>query len=352
MNRLVVRAPNHLGELILSVPALQRAATDEAAAGRSPPIVQIVSWLAPLLRWAVTGAEVLPLDNRRACRRAARAIRIAADGFSIRGVTLTPSFSSAFILRLAGVTSLRGTAGDFRTWLLTDAVDRAPLLAGHRVDEYLSLLGYDRAAEPARPALGDTAVARTAWDSAERRLGISGAMRGQRVVGLFPGANGHARRWPATRFEDLADRLSAVAGRTLVFGGTSDRPLTERVAARAGKGGIDLGGRTSLMELAGGLLSCDLLITNDTGPMHLAAALGVPVLALEGPADIRQTRPLGARVRLLGRFDLPCVPCVRNECPRTGVGYELAEARGECLRLIEVREVEAAALAMLNEESA
>ena len=129
-------------------------------------------------------------------------------------------------------------------------------------------------------------------------------------------------------------------------------PLTAQVAERAGERGIDLGGRTSLLELAGALLSCDLLVTNDTGPMHLAAALGVPILALEGPADVRQTRPLGSRVRLVGRFDLPCVPCVKNECPRSGSGYELADANRECMRLIGVDEVEAAARSMMNEEPA
>ena len=345
-----MRAPNHLGELVLSLPALQRIAAQETAAGCAPPLVQIVTWLAPLLRWTVPGVAVLPLDNRHAFRRAGRAIRQAADGYSIRGITLTPSFSSALILRLAGVTSLRGTAGDFRTWLLTDAVDRAPLLAGHRVDEYLSLLGYDAAPEPEPPSIQDTAMARAAWESGARRLGIAPVPDGDPVLGLCPGANGHARRWPITRFEDLAHRLTTATRRTLVFGGADDVELTGRVAGKGGRKAVDLGGRTSLLELAGALLSCDLLVTNDTGPMHLAAALGVPVLALEGPADVGQTRPLGPTVRLVGRFDLPCVPCVRNECPRRGTGYELAEAARECMRLIGVDEVEEAARQILNEE--
>lgn len=350
MERLVVRAPNHLGELILSLPALQRIAAQEAASGCPPPLVQIATWLAPLLRWAVPEVAVLPLDDRHAFRRAGRAIRQATEGFSIRAVTLTPSFSSALILRLAGVTSLRGTAGDFRTWLLTDAVDRSPLLAGHRVDEYLSLLGFEAAREPEPPAIQDTRMARAAWKAAERRLGIAPMADGAAVLGLCPGANGHARRWPITRFEDLARRLMTATQRTLVFGGVDDVELTGRVAGKAGSNGFDLGGRTSLLELAGALLSCDLLVTNDTGPMHLAAALGVPVLALEGPADVKQTRPLGSSVRLVGRFDLPCVPCVRNECPRRGAGYELAEATRECMQLIGIAEVETAARQMLNEE--
>jgi heptosyltransferase-2 len=113
-----------------------------------------------------------------------------------------------------------------------------------------------------------------------------------------------------------------------------------------------MGGRTSLVELAGALDACHLLVTNDTGPMHLAAALDRPIVAIEGPADIRQTRPLANRTRLVGRFDLSCVPCVKNECPRRGRGTILESAERECLRLITVDEVLEASLAILEEASA
>ncbi len=350
-SRLVVRAPNHLGELILCLPALQASFKNERSAGRATPLVHVVSWLVPILRLACPELDILPLENRRSIRRAARELRLAADGYSLRGVTLTPSFGSALILRLAGVTGLRGTAGNFRSWLLTDALDHGPLLAGHRVDEFLTILGFSPGNEPVRPEICDHERARTAWNEATRRLAINvdGRVNGP-TIGICPAANGPSRRWPADRFGELADRLTGVSGNIFVFGGQADAELTGQVTKQAGGHGIDLGGRTSLLELAGALLSCDLLVTNDTGPMHLAAALGVPILALEGPADIRQTRPLGTRVRLVGRFDLPCVPCVKNECPRNGAGFELAEANRECLRLIGVDEVEAEALSMLNEE--
>jgi ADP-heptose:LPS heptosyltransferase len=85
--------------------------------------------------------------------------------------------------------------------------------------------------------------------------------------------------------------------------------------------------------------------------MHLAAALDRPIVALEGPADVRQTRPLASRVRLIGRFDLPCVPCVKNECPRKGRGTFLESADRECLRLITVDEVLEASIDLLEEAS-
>lgn len=354
--RLVVRTPNHLGELVLALPALGRTAWRETGAGREVPLVQVPAWLVPVLGLADLPIEPVRLAGRRAVVRGARELRRTAAGVALRAVTLTPSFSSALTLRLAGVRELRGTKGGGRTPLLTDGVDREPLLAGHRVNEFLRLCGFPAGDPPEPPSFAAAGVARaeSAWREADAATAARGAaeLADGPVVGLFPGANGTSRRWPVERFGELAARLGLAGAVVLVFGGPGDEAVTAVVAGRGGDRALDLGGRTSLEELAGGLRSCDLLVTNDTGPMHLAAALGTPVLALEGPADLRQTRPLGRRVRLLGRFDLPCVPCVKNECPRRGAGYVLPRAHRECLYLVEVDEVETAVNEMLSEESA
>ena len=196
--------------------------------------------------------------------------------------------------------------------------------------EFLALVGAATEGEPPAPVL------RPPGGRDRDRAGA------ELVVALFPGANGESRRWPAGRFSALAGRLAEAGIRVRVLGGPGEERLTE-IVTRAGRAYgecEDLGGRTDLAGLADVLAGCDALVTNDTGPMHLAAALGTPVVALEGPADMRQTRPLGARVRLIGRFDLPCVPCVRNRCPRSGPGTELTEAAKECMWLISVDEVE------------
>lgn len=357
--RLVLRAPNHLGELVLALPALRRVVAREAEAERPEPLLQVVAWLVPVVEMAELAVETVALRNRRAVWREARRLRAAA-GVPLRAITLTPSFSSALILRLAGVRSLRGTAGGGRTLLLTDRLDREPLLEGHRVNEYLAICGLEGSDPPEAPRIDGSGLERAdaAWRAAPAGAAARSAAErsnGERpagaVVGLFPGANGPSRRWPADRFGRLAARLGRSGAAVLVFGGPGDEGTTAVVAGAAGDRAFDLGGRTSLPELAGALRSCDLLVTNDTGPMHLAAALDRPVVALEGPADLRQTRPLGSRIRIVGRLDLPCVPCVKNACPRRGAGYVLPDARRECMRLIEVDEVEMAVHEMLNEES-
>ena len=344
---LVVRAPNHLGELVLALPALAHAAAREREAGRRLR-VQVVAGLEPVLDMAGLDLEVLALADRRDVWEGGRQIR--ATG-ATRGVLLTPSASSALMFRLGGLRSRRGTAGGWRRWLLTDPVPRGPLLDGHRVNEFLALVGAEPSAEPPAPRLGPPAIG--GGEPGGPDAGVTEAVAPERgTVALFPGANAESRRWPAGRFSALAGRLAGRGWRVLVLGGPGEEGLTEAVAiAGAAKGEcVDLGGRTDLTGLARLLAACDALVTNDTGPMHLAAALGTPVVALEGPADVRQTRPLGARVRLVGRFDLPCVPCVKNRCPRTGPGTELPEARKECMWLITVDEVERTVLELLEED--
>jgi heptosyltransferase-2 len=333
--RLVVRAPNHLGELILALPAIGHAAAVEREAGRRLA-VQLLAGLQPILDMAELDVDRLPVRDRRDVWAGGRQIRVSG---ARRGVLLTPSASSALMFRLGGLRTRRGTAGGWRTWLLTDAVERGPLLVGHRVDEFLVLVGARPGGEPPAPVLRAPGVGR-------------GRGPGHRTVALFPGANAESRRWPAGRFSALAQRLSSEGHRVLVLGGPGEEGLTEAVATAGAACGQceDLGGRTDLAGLANVLAGCDAVVTNDTGPMHLAAALGTPVVALEGPADVRQTRPLGPRVRLVGRFDLPCVPCVRNRCPRSGSGTVLAEAEKECMWLISVDEVEQAVRELLEED--
>ena len=308
----VVRAPNHLGDLVLALPALAalQGATIVVAAG-----------LAPLI--ADTFDDILPFTRGRAGFLAtARALR--SRGVR-RGILLPPSFSSALLFRAGGVGHLRGLDTDARRLLLADPVARADFDALHRAAGYLLLATGSAPAEPPRPRL---AVSGDGIATARTLIGAAG----RRVVGVFPGSNASSRRWDAERFREVARQCAAGGDRVVVFGGPDERSLTAFVA---GADALDLGGRTDLPLLAAGLASCDILVTNDSGPMHLAGAVGTPVVAMMGAGDPAATGPLGP-VRALLVADLPCVPCVKNVCPRSGTGFLLPEAERECLRLIEV----------------
>jgi heptosyltransferase II len=320
----IVRAPNHLGDVVMALPALA------AVPGAD---VMVVRWLVPILELALGGQggrRVFPLDRgRRGWAEAVRTLRRRRYG---RGLLLSPSFSAALVFAAGGVRERRGTLTDGRRLLLADPVPVQRIRGLHRSAAYYLLVADEAPEPPPAPRLPVPAPVR------ERGRELLPAGPGP-LVGLFPGSNATSRRWDADRYAALAVRLVTLGFRVAVFGARSEMPLTARVAGSVAR---DLGGRTDLPLLAATLAECDLLVTNDSGPMHLAAAVGTRTLSLQGPADPKETRPLGHGHRMLRHPELPCVPCVRNECPRTGAGFRLRTAERECLRLIEVAAVEAA----------
>lgn len=294
--RLIVRAPNHLGDVVMALPALRAAGGD----------VLIREGLAPLLQLARLPGRIIPFADTLAAAWAMR------RGHYERGVLLPPSFSSALIFALGGVDHRRGTGTDGRRMLLTDPVSVGSLKGLHRSVQYMVLVGAGR--DPVVPRLD---VARKSHEGT--------------VIGVFPGGNAPSRRWEPDRFAELVRRLTKRGRQVVVFGGPTERELTARVAGGAA---VNLGGQTDLAQLASGIASCDLLVTNDTGPLHLAAAVGTPTVSLWGAGDPAVTGPLGAGHRMLRHPELDCVPCTKNDCP-------LAVDRYRCLTLITVDDVEA-----------
>ncbi len=323
-SRRVLRAPNHLGDLVMSLPALAAAPGD----------LVVARWLAPLLEMARASGEadwlgrVIPLDRGNAgFLRAAAEVR---RGRYEEGIILPPSFSSALLFALGGVRRRRGTPTDARGPLLTERVLWKEDGPAHRAARYLELVTGTPPPAPPVPRLPVPESERARWEA------LVGRGRGE-LVGIFPGSNASSRRWDADRFTELAARLAGRGARVIVFGSAGERALTAEVA---GSAALDLGGRTDLPLLAAGLGTCEVLITNDSGPMHLAAAVGTPTVSVQGPADPRVTRPLGEGHELVWGAPIRCVPCVKNECPRSGAGFLLPEAERECLRLIGVDLVE------------
>lgn len=317
--RVIVRAPNHLGDLVMALPAL------EAAHGAD---VLVVRWLAPLVEMAREGGaqvgEALPCERGRG--GLLPAVRTVRAGRYHRGVLLAPSLSSALIFAMGGVRRRRGTPTDGRGLLLTEPVSLRAAAPLHRTAEYLLLVAGRLPESVPAPRLAVPERERARW----RRL--VGEVDGP-LVGIFPGSNADSRRWDADRFAALAAWLADEGLRVVVFGAAHERGLTALVA---GGRALDLGGRTDLPLLAAGLSACALLVSNDSGPLHLGAAVGTPTVAFLGAGDPASTGLVGGQHVSLRRPELPCVPCVKNVCPRTGVGYQLPVAERECLRLIGV----------------
>jgi lipopolysaccharide heptosyltransferase II len=319
---LVVRAPNHLGDLVMALPALEAA---------GPVDVLVAAPIAPLLAMSRMVGTILPLARGTAAF--ASTVRQLRRARYARAVLLTPSFSSAFLFAASGIPRRRGTDTDARRLLLTDPVPFYPFTKLHRAASYWTLLSNDTMPDPLRPRLTVPDEARERWLAQP----LGGQSDGP-LIGLFPGGNAPSRRWSPESFATLARRLVARGARVVVFGGPAERALTAQVASTHA---IDLGGQTDLPLLAAGLAACDLVVSNDSGPLHMAAAVGTPTISCWGAGDPRITGPLGPHQRVVRHAELPCVPCARNVCPRSGRGTQLPDAHNECLALITVDEIDA-----------
>jgi lipopolysaccharide heptosyltransferase II len=328
----LVVAPSWVGDAVMAAPVLAAL----AASGRRPVVLARRALLPLVELFPGVGATV-----ERATSDAETASRLARGGFA-EAVVLPNSFRSARLTRAAGIPVRWGYRGDFRAPLLAPAV-RRPRGRRPQIEDYRELLEAMGVAPP------DTWVPRLELPAAllgrgrerlERaRLPVADAGSAP-IVGLFPGAEwGASKRWPWRRFADLATELRRrhPGLRPLIVAGPAEVWLAVRVHEESGHLHPVVGPDLDLAMLAAVLAHLDLLVTNDSGPMHLAAALGVPTVALFGPTDPRRTAPAGAGHRVLYR-DLWCSPCFRRRCPLlhhgclAGIGVaEVAEAVGEAL---------------------
>jgi heptosyltransferase-2 len=254
-------------------------------------------------------------------------------------LALPNSMESALGLWLVGVPSRVGYDTDARALFLKEAVSGHQHLAGlHTVFYLLGLLkALGGVATFTAPTLylNSAEVGNAARFLAEVDLPGDGPW-----VGLSPGAAyGPAKRWEPSRFAALGLTLQQELGARLVLlGGSEERQVADLVKEHLNEPVVDLVGRTSLRQALGVLSQLSLLVTNDSGLMHAAAALSVPQVALFGSTDPVATGPFSSRATVI-RHPLPCSPCFKRTCE---VGYT-------CLNAITVEEVMAAARNRLKE---
>jgi heptosyltransferase-2 len=332
MSTTLVWAPNWVGDTIMALPVLEAL----AAAGRRPTVLARPH-LVPLLELspAVAGVTRREDDDR------ATIAALAGGGFA-EAVLLPNSFRSAWLARRAGIPRRWGYRGNWRAPLLRPAVPR-PSRRGPQIEDYGDLLAAMEVAPPADwvPRLELSPADR---EAGRRLLERTGATGDGPVIGLFPGAEfGPSKQWPWRRFAELAHglRRRLPGARVLILVGPKETWLGVRVHEESGHLHPLAGPDLDLGRLARLLTTLDLLVTNDSGPMHLAAALGVRCVALFGPTDPRRTAPAGDDHRIL-YTDRWCSPCFRRRCP-------LLHHR--CLKQIDVERVLAAALDALHRSS-
>ena len=226
---------------------------------------------------------------------------------------LPNSFESALMMFLARVPRRVGYSTDGRAWMLTNAI--APgRETRHQVHYYLDLVRTLQAATEL-PSIQIEAT-RDERENARKLLSAGGIPNAAPFLVLNPGAAyGSAKRWHEDRFAVAADTLAREMGlHVAIIGSESERPIAEQIRGRMNSPTAVLSGKTSLETLIGVLAESSLMITNDSGPMHMAAALGIPTVAVFGPTDEKVTAPFGPRTRIV-KHPVECSPCLLRECP-------------------------------------
>ena len=312
MTRILVIAPSWVGDAVLAQPLLKRLHERHRELTLdvlAPPWTRALFARMPEIDTTIDspfGHGELALKRRYALARG-----VASQHYD-QAIVLPNSFKSALIPFFAGIPRRTGFVGEARWGLLNDTrrLDKQalPLMA-----KRFALLA-EAAGDPIQRPL---AAARLQVDAAQRTATLSKLdLHPQRPVAvLCPGAEyGPAKRWPPQYFAELAQRLTASGYDVWLAGSAKDAAIGDEIAHASGNACINLCGKSTLAE-AIDLMSCAaLVVSNDSGLMHVAAALGKPLTAIYGSSSPAFTPPLSTRAQIV-KLDLPCSPCFQRECP-------------------------------------
>ncbi len=315
IGRLLVRLPNWLGDVVMAAPtvaAIHRALPDtEIVAQVKAPFMPLAALLPGVTKVVPAGRDK-GLGDLFASRRALKELEVDA------ALIFPRSLRSALAPWLARIPVRVGYDAPGRRRFLTHPLSGwRPLRSAHRSTYFASLadaFGAD--------VDGDWSLApkQDAVDDAERLLLALGRKTERPLVVLEPGASyGAAKCWPAEKFGDLARALTEDGSADVVTVGTEATRPIERIVAQRAPGLMRGAGRTDDLSVLIGLLSkADVVVSNDTGPMHVAAAVGAPVLALFGASDPVVSSPIGPGTRKVIYEPEPCSPCFLRTCPVEG----------------------------------
>jgi len=311
---IIIRMPNWVGDLVMATPVisdLRRAYPDaEITVMARYPLCELLQE-DPEINELFCFSKGSTFGRRMGKRNVIEKLR---NGKYDLGVLLTHSFSSAWWFWLGGVKYRLGYKGNGRNWTLTHSSPLPENVAEqHLVMTYkmlLSPLGIPLSNTPPRLYVSEKEVSQ-----ARELLKQHGVSRESRIVGINPGATyGSAKCWLPERFREVTlDLLEDKNLFIIYFGDQANASLVKEICHELPPRVINLAGLTSLRELAALISICDILLTNDSGPMHIADALGTPVVALFGSTSEVVTGPYRNGTVIHKHVD--CSPCYERRCP-------------------------------------
>jgi lipopolysaccharide heptosyltransferase II len=321
--RILIRSSNWLGDAVMSVPAVRAIKQ-----GRPDAHITLAAPTNIAAIWKlVHEVDAVVSLAGRSLTAAARTIRREA-AFDV-AILFPNSLRSALEIFLAGVPRRVGYPGHSRRFFLNQIVPETAETGPpeHHAARFLAI------AERVGARTGDIPFVANETKIVDLAL---------TKIGLCPGAEyGPAKRWPADRFAETAALVTQKSNaKWVLFGVENDRAAGEQIAAALGDSCTNRIGHTSIAQLIDELRECQLLLTNDTGTMHLAAFVGLPVVAIFGSTEPHLTGPLGKR-HVIVRHHVECSPCFLRECP---IDFR-------CMKAVSAQEVADAVLSILQSGS-
>ena len=318
IKRVVVRGTNWVGDSVMTVPALR-------ALRRLLPDAQITLAIRPSAKGVFSEVdfvdEVLVYDRRNAFSVVSQIREWRRRQFDL-AVLFQNAFEAALIPFLAGVPVRLGYATESRQPLLTHPIPLPDWRSSkHEVFFYLYLITALEQLLSGTSTICEVdpdislPISESRQAEATELLRSFGVNAEQSVVAICPGSiNSRAKRWPAESYAALADRLLEEQRQVLLIGSRDEIDVTNEVTSRMRNQPIVLTGKTTLDQITAVLSKVDLVVTNDTGPAHIAAALGCPTIVIFGPTNPLTTRPFSFKAEIL-RHPPDCAPCMLRDCP-------------------------------------
>lgn len=344
--KILIRSTNWIGDAVMTTPAVR---TIRENFPESEITMLVHPWVSDVFRYSPRIDRLFMYEKKGRHKGLKGMLQLAGElrqeEFDC-AILLQNAFEAALITMTAGIPVRGGYTTDGRGLLLTHGVRKEPeVVKKHEIHYYQRMvLGLGL-----RPSINELElfIPGDQIDAAKQRIEeLTGVQAGTvPLIGFNPGAAfGPAKRWPAEKFAELAEMLCRETdARIVLFGSAADRGTATDIKARSGAASarmIDLTGETTLIQAMALIGECDVFVTNDSGLMHVAAALHTPLVAIFGSTDHIATGPYSDNAIII-RKPLPCSPCKKSHCP---------EKHFRCMKLIDSNDVFTAVAGILEKD--